>query len=648
MSQSSSLHGDGINFDFFNLLWIKSNNQTTVSGDLRDHASNSLRGDSAQSRPILRVPDTVVFLFGQPHQWYFTSNNGGPDKSKTTILRKRRANLTVENIVDVFLSKAASKKNGNGSHDIVAYFITSSVNHMCTNEEIGENELLDSIDPSSHILGKEASCNIEYFNKTSLREFLKQRRNDKSGILQRFIAPHGGGQHNSQIRAIWTPKLCILERRRTKQNLHDKRFALYERAITFDGPDVHSLSMPLRGTVLGGKIEKICDEIVQHISQVSAQTTLTDNQVGRYSCANEVTRMIVNFKVDGNGKIWILWSNSIRLNRGYKVGRKSIESTISAFTQTRNATEPLNLDTLVKIPSSVKLTQSANHDAQLNIDNKLMTATCPSCNKSDCDDYFQHIPFKTVIQHFEKTMEMLKSKNESHPSVKWPPEDRFLKAAGNVGFGALAAQLIGCSVKNEETFVIPPVLRQIQPNLRARGYQMYRSDPLFLSKTCRVCEDCFLAYANLTTTSFIMTPPVDPLASDNECKQFGNIPTSRVSSLKSGRKCEQENTEHGTKKVESTGASCTTCIDFGDAPELPPAILEPPRTADTGNQTSNRKELGETNQNKNIPPHLIRELMANVNNMNLQHLLVGAKKGSRKKRPTTMNPYEEDLERLLI
>ncbi len=494
--------------------------------------------------------------------------------------------------------------------------------------------------------------------------------------MQRFIAPHGGGQHNSQIRAIWTPKLCILERRRTKQNLHDQRFALYERAITFDGPDVHSLSMPLRGTVLGGKIEKICDEIVQHISQVSAQTTLTDNQVGRYSCANEVTRMIVNFKVDGNGKIWILWSNSIRLNRGYKVRRKSIESTVSDFTQTRNATEPLNLDTLVKIPSSVKLTQSANHDAQLNIDNKLMTAICPSCNKSDCDDYFQHIPFKTVIQHFEKTMEMLKSKNESHPSVKWPPEDRFLKAAGNVGFGALAAQLIGCSVKNEEIFVIPPVLRQIQPNLRVRGYQMYRSDPLFLSKTCRVCEDCFLAYANLTTTSFIMTPPVDPLASDNECKQFRNIPTSRGSSLISGRKCEQENIECGMKKVESTDASCTTCIDFGDAPELPPAILEPPRvrmkdccilaenffiillkifcvaneiqTADTGNQTSNRKELGETNQNKNIPPHLIRELMANVNNMNLQHLLVGAKKGSRKKRPTTMNPYEEDLERLLI
>jgi len=466
--------------------------------------------------------------------------------------------------------------------------------------------------------------------------------------LQRFIAPHGGGQHNSQIRAIWTPKLCILERRRTKKNLHDQRFALYERAITFDGPDVHSVSLPLRGTVLGGKIERICDEIVNHITQVSAQNLFTDNQVGSYSGANEVMRMIVNFKVDGNGKIWILWSNSIRLQRGDKVGRRPVESIDSAVSLPRNAPEPLDLDTLVRIPSSVKLTQSANHNPQLNSGNKLTAVICPSCNKSDCEDYFQHIPYKTVIQHFEKTMEMLKSNTESHPSDMWPPEDRFLKAAGGVGFGALPAQLIGCRVKKEETFVIPPVVRKIQPNLRLRGYQMYRSDPLFLSKSCRVCEDCFLAYAKLMSTSFIMTPPVDPLASDIEYKKLGNIPKSRSSRLNSVRKYQEEETDHGLIKVESTYASHTTGIEFGNVPELPPAILEPPRTADTENQTSDGKKLGETSQTKNIPSILIRDLMANATNVNLEHLLVGAKKENRKKNSTTKNPYEEDLERLVI
>lgn len=170
MSQASSLHGDGINFSFFQLLWRKANGETTGSKGSRDQASD-IRPNTAQSRPILRVPDTVVFLFGQPHQWYFTSNNGGPDKSKTTILRKRKANLTIENIEEVFLSKAASKRYGNGDHDVVAYFISSSVHPLSKNEESGESELLENLDPSNNGLRKELSCNIEYFDKTSLREY---------------------------------------------------------------------------------------------------------------------------------------------------------------------------------------------------------------------------------------------------------------------------------------------------------------------------------------------------------------------------------------------------------------------------------------------------------------------------------------------
>ena len=141
-------------------------------------------------------------------------------------------------------------------------------------------------------------------------EFLQHGRNNKSGILQRFIAPHGGGTHNSQIRAIWTPKLCVLERRRTRQDLHDNRFALYERCITFDGPDVHSVSVPLRGTVLSGRVESICNEIVKHISDVSAENT--SGTSGKYLPSTSkksvvdksflgVARMVVNFKVDGNG-----------------------------------------------------------------------------------------------------------------------------------------------------------------------------------------------------------------------------------------------------------------------------------------------------------------------------------------------------------
>jgi len=103
---------------------------------------------------ILRVPDTVVFLFGQPHQWYFTSNNGGPDRDKTTILRKRRSNLTLANIEEVFLNKAGEV----GEDDVVAYFIAITA------------EGHTSIDASSAAIENETLSSIEYFNKKSLRK----------------------------------------------------------------------------------------------------------------------------------------------------------------------------------------------------------------------------------------------------------------------------------------------------------------------------------------------------------------------------------------------------------------------------------------------------------------------------------------------
>jgi hypothetical protein len=119
------------------------------------------KGEEHNNPTILRVPDTVVFLFGQPHQWYFTSNNGGPDRDKTTILRKRRSNLTLANIEEVFLNKAGEV----GDDDVVAYFIGAN----------GDNDAITaeghtSIDASSAAVDNETLSSIEYFNKKSLRK----------------------------------------------------------------------------------------------------------------------------------------------------------------------------------------------------------------------------------------------------------------------------------------------------------------------------------------------------------------------------------------------------------------------------------------------------------------------------------------------
>ena len=455
---SHALSGDGINFDFFNLLWKKSNNN-----------------DDNSKAPLLCLPDTVIFMFGIPQQWFFTSTNGGPNRDETTILRKKSTNLTLKNIEDVFLEKARSR----GDNDIVAYFI----------------------DQGQGGSGGSSCCsNIEYFSSRSLHDFLQSCcKTNKSGILQRFINPHGS-RHNSQIRAMWTPKLCLQERRRTKQELHDTRFALFERAITFDGPEIHSVSLPLRGTVLAGRIQSICTEISKHITKVVQGDAASMRCNDHDNASLGVARMVVNFKVDGNGRIWILWSDSVRLEN-MSGDDTSILSKLepSSPLQGGSISEPLNLDTLVELPPSTKLSQIPNHSKTSKLDNKMKVASCPSCGKEDFDLHFQAVTYKTIMQHFESTLEMLSSHEDSHPSKVWPPEDRFINAAGGIGFGKLSSQLAhdrevhGTERVTEESRNIPPVIRQVNPKLRVKGFQMHRSDPSFLlNKSVKVCEDCYL------------------------------------------------------------------------------------------------------------------------------------------------------------
>eukprot|EP00956_Cyclotella_meneghiniana_P001067 scaffold1261_cov50-Cyclotella_meneghiniana.AAC.8 len=466
MAQAHALHADGINFAFFDLLWSKCSSEVKVSSS------------EIKSSPTLRVPDTVLFLFGLPHQWYFTSKNGGPHRDHTTILRKRRANLTLENIIEVFLTKASSRGIV-GDDEVVAYFISSKTEAAATNN--GLNASLDAYDA---VVDNEMACSIE--------------------------------------------------------------FALYERAITFDGPDVYSISVPLRGNVLSSRVEKICDEIARHIEEVSNN----DADLG-------VGRMVMNFKVDGNGRVWILWSDSIRLETGIN------ENT------TNSTSQPLNMNTVVKLPSSIKLSQVPSHDTNAKLENEQSSALCPSCGKHQNNEHYHDISYKTVIRHFEKTMEMLglELNKIPHPSTSWPPERCFIKAAGGVGFGTVTNQ----QQKSIEAMTIPPVIRHCHPKLQVKGYQMYRDDPLFVQKTCEVCEDCFLAYSKLKSSAFLMVHPIEP-KDDFEYE----IPavTTKNAMLKSGEKVNHNAPE-----------SSLDTKDFGSPPNIPTAILEPPKASSTYSYT---------------------------------------------------------------
>ena len=340
--------------------------------------------------------------------------------------------------------------------------------------------------PSPPLSQGTKSTSIEYLDRNGLHDFLYNRWKENSGILQRFIEPKG--TQNVMVRSIWSPKVCLLERRVNNRQLHDKRFGLYERAITYEGPEFHSSAAPLRGNVLPSQVQRICENIVTHVGEVSFQK-------------HRIKRMVANFKVDAKDRIWLLWSSSIRLD----------EESFSGGGGTPGMTAPLNIDSIVKLPPTIKLSHFASHGSQDKEPAPVPFVDCVSCGKKYPSDQFHPVPYKTIIAHFEQVINLLTvdmTYQSASGTLEWPPDPAIITAAGGVGFGGV--KLDPSTNKDNiclEDVTIPPVVRQLHTKLTATAYRRYRKDPLFLYKTAMCCESCFLVYAEMASASFQITAP---------------------------------------------------------------------------------------------------------------------------------------------
>jgi len=319
------------------------------------------------------------------------------------------------------------------------------------------------------------------------------------------------------------------------------RYGLYERAVTFDGPDVYSTSIPIRGTILSSELKDICDSLVEQMANVSRNgNSMIFNQSGTGQEAismllggKSVARMVVHFKLDSQNRIWLLYSSSLRL-----VERMNRVPMIRSFVRNchpdTSSTSPINISNIVKLPPSIQLNQKANHNRSvITKSQELSLVICISCARKESLAKFQGVSYKTIVSQYENAMIMLKSSPDYVSEWQWPPKTEYIKAAGGVGFGPLwmgasssrhseTKQLeysrlkLGGGIRlepertfiSEEDLVIPPMIRHLHPRLRVDGYQRYHIDSHFLQKTCPVCERCFLSFANLVTSSFQMIRPV--------------------------------------------------------------------------------------------------------------------------------------------
>lgn len=468
MATPLPLEGDGLVENLFYFLWSK---------------------DDFGAGPRIFVPHTVLFRFAQPAAWYFTSLRSNK------IKKKAKVNLTNAQIEHEFTKKR-------GASDIVACYLYFA-SHASSNGNHPESS---------------SSTVIEYFDAEALRDFLYHRDKSANGMLQKFVLPKGTS--NATVRAIWSPKICLLERRVNLRNVHDKRFSVYERGVTFDGADLHSRPEPVRGAMLPGEVQLLCEQVVDHVTQVSYH---------KY----RIARMVLHLKADADDRLWLLWCSSLRL--------------LNLSASESGALRPLDIVNDAQVPEFARLpfglsstvagvgsatgadagatSHHHHHHHHRDHDDKRMGfARCMSCGELKEHKKLLATTYKAVLDHFQRFMRFLRLQvNEgAHAAIEWPPDERFVQAAGGVGFGILqcfekgsfsgsgssaAKKASGggaggsASSLTRKELVIPPVIQYLHPSFSVDDFERHRHDPLFLHKPVAVCESCCLVYSDYTTSS---------------------------------------------------------------------------------------------------------------------------------------------------
>lgn len=454
MASPLPLEGDGWIENLFYFLWCK---------------------DDFGAGPRIFIPHTVVYRATQPSAWYFTSLRTGKIKKKSTV-----------NVNNVQIEHTFAKNKS--STDIVAYYmyLQPSASSPASNSE-------DS--PRGQAI-------IEYFDIEMLRTFLYKREKTHNGMLQKFVLPKGTG--SATIRAIWSPKICLLERRVNLKNLYDKRYGVYDRGVTFDGPDLYSRSEPVRGAMLPGEVQTLCETVVDHVTQVSYH---------KY----RISRMVLHLRSDADDRLWLLWCSSLRL-----VKLNASESTATM--------RPLDIVNDAQVPAFVQFGQQPQPSMLLQHEQSEWTSSsaivaaagqCLSCGMHMDRNRLLQTTYKAIVEHFTRFIKFLRSTGASQTDqqvIEWPPDPRFVAAAGGVGFGIIsfmegcnnkpkkpspakgAVPLVHHSISHRE-LIIPPVIQYLHPTFSVDDFERHRSDPIFLHKSVAVCEDCCLVYADYSTTA---------------------------------------------------------------------------------------------------------------------------------------------------
>eukprot|EP00756_Hemistasia_phaeocysticola_P031485 Hpha_TRINITY_DN16355_c0_g3::TRINITY_DN16355_c0_g3_i1::g.59280::m.59280 len=106
-----------------------------------------------------------------------------------------------------------------------------------------------------------------------------------------------GSVRNSIVQTTWSPGCFFIEKRVNKHRLDNQKVDINVRAATFDDYQ-NTETVPLVSDAVAASFQRMCQMIADHISVVF-----------RYKLAS----LVLNFKIDRNDTIWLLWCSSLRI-----------------------------------------------------------------------------------------------------------------------------------------------------------------------------------------------------------------------------------------------------------------------------------------------------------------------------------------------
>jgi hypothetical protein len=408
--------------------------------------------------------------------WYFTSLDG-------SIKKKSKAKMNCDHIAAEFCKRSSPS-------GIVACYVS------CVKEDSSAGAVLAlGGDPNDADLKDSGRTTIEYLNSDELHDFLCNRQTVKpDGILQRFIEPKD--DRNNMIRVLWSPKVCLLERRINNKKLSETKYDVYERAVTFEGPDFLSQVSPVRGPALVLQVHDVADTIVQHVSAVSGDGL-------------RISRMALNFKVDNRDRLWLMFASSVRMRDELRKSKRPGQ--VDSLLERGITNTPLEQHTVLKVPDHVRRVGTTLTSRPMSLQ---CTCRCPTCEEKVESERLCDLTYKVIIEYEEQKNSLSK---QPLPVPLWPPSYSKDEMPSE---GAVLE--------------VPKTLMQIHPRLTAAEYTRFRHDVAFLYKVATVCEACYLRFSAPQLGSFWRgaLPFLDDSAeNDIEETELEGPPMSRLHSL---------------------------------------------------------------------------------------------------------------------